>query len=487
VRGSLLLGLLLVTSTASARDLHVGEGEEHADVAAALDAANAGDVVILHEGDYGDVVVEGDDLEVTVADGEQARARTLLIRNASGTTVRGLTISLSFGDPYTRDTMVSVHGSASDVTVSDCTIFSTTDDVTDGWSASDWADLPGTGMSSRAENTTFANNRIRNVGYGISIAHDSPNAWVLGNEIDRFSRDGLRGIGDFGLFENNLVMNAYDVDDHHDDFFQSWSVGEDGRPGTGVVRGVVLRGNTFIGFTDPDRPFAGAAQGVGCFDGFFEDWVVENNVVIVNHWHGITFLGARNLRVVNNTLLDNLRGERPGPPWIQIQAHKDGTPSEDIVVRNNLAETIDVDAQRLTEDHNLRYDDPAALFVDAAGFDLHLRDDADEAIDTGSSEMAPAADRDGVPRPQGAGIDLGAYEWQDGTVEPADAGGPPPPIDAGATRDAGSSRERDASSDAGPDVDEGAGEGGGGCSASGRSTALAPLLALLLLRSRRLG
>src|SRR5690606_12571794 len=87
--------------------------------------------------------------------------------------------------------------------------------------------------------------------------------------------------------------------------------GSDGGVGTGVVRGVVIRGNVFINFTDPDREFAGSAQGIGCFDGFFEDWVIENNVVVVNHWHGITLLGARNVRVVNNTVVDKrLRARR---------------------------------------------------------------------------------------------------------------------------------------------------------------------------------
>ena len=36
----------------------------------------------------------------------------------------------------------------------------------------------------------------------------------------------------------------------------------------------------------------------------FVDWVIENNVVIVDHWHGITLGGARNCRIVNNTVID---------------------------------------------------------------------------------------------------------------------------------------------------------------------------------------
>jgi len=80
------------------------------------------------------------------------------------------------------------------------------------------------------------------------------------------------------------------------------------------------------------------------------------------------------------------------------------------VVRNNLSTDYSLDGNDITDDHNLVIDDAAALFV-APPFDLHLVAGA-AAIDAGSADLAPAADADGVPRPQGAGIDLGAYEWR---------------------------------------------------------------------------
>ena len=485
----------LAPASALALDVHVAEGgsgdgteaSPFGTVDEALALAGAGDTVWLHDGYYADVTLGGDDLTVAAAAGQTPRLRTLTIAGADALVVRGLSISLSYAETYAKDTMVSVQGSSEGVTVEDCDIFSTTDDVVAGWTASQWADLPGTGMSSRAADTTFRANRVRNVSFGISIAHDSPNAQVVGNLVDNFSRDGLRGIGDFGLFEGNVVKNAYDVDDHHDDFFQSWSVGADGSPGTGVVRGVVLRGNLFIGFEDAERPFAGAAQGIGCFDGFYEDWVVENNVVIVNHWHGITFLGARNVRIVNNTVLDVRPGERPGPPWIDVSAHKDGTPSENIVIRNNLAATITLEADASAEDHNLRFTDAAALFVDVAGFDLHLQEGS-EAIDAGSTDEAPPLDFDRIARPQGAAPDIGAFEWHDGTATPEGDAGPSVPVDGGPSSapDGGTpGTTRDAAT---VPVDGGAAasaDGGCGCATSGAPGGALPLLAALALLWRR--
>ena len=140
------------------------------------------------------------------------------------------------------------------------------------------------------------------------------------------------------------------------------------------MRGIVLRGNTIINFENPAQPLKGTLQGIGCFDGFFVDWVVENNVVITNHWHGISLYGVRNSRVVNNTVIDN-NSASPGPPWIMVTAHKDGRQSDGVVVRNNLATDYDVTGTNITQDHNttLTASNLATFFVNPATFDLHLK------------------------------------------------------------------------------------------------------------------
>lgn len=51
----------------------------------------------------------------------------------------------------------------------------------------------------------------------------------------------------------------------------------------------------------------------------------------------------------------------------------------------------------------------AALFVDLPGGDLHLAPDS-AALDAGEPRPDVPADLDGIPRPQDAGWDAGAYE-----------------------------------------------------------------------------
>lgn len=411
-------------------------------LSAALQQASGGDVLRLESGYYGEVTIRGHaDAEIVVepvvgADVRMSRVRFVA---ASRWTLRGVRISPSFAPSYERATMIEIGSGSRAITVSRCELFSVPDATAREWTASDWADVAASGISIGGEDSVVSENDLKNVAYGISVQRGTPNVEVLRNRIDSFSRDGLRGIGDFGLFEGNYVVNAYDVDDHHDDFFQSWSHGADGSVGSGEVRGVVIRGNTFLAYDDVERPFRGAAQGIGCFDGFFVDWVIENNVVIVDHWHGITLLGARDVRIVNNTVIDRASG-RPGPAWIQVADHKDGRRSSGITIRNNLTTDLRLDADASTEDHNLVIQDAAALFVDPASFDLHLLATS-AAIDVGVADGAPTTDRDGTPRPQGAAHDLGAYEWR---AAPRDGG----PIDTGVLADAGVADDSGASVDA---------------------------------------
>lgn len=57
----------------------------------------------------------------------------------------------------------------------------------------------------------------------------------------------------------------------------------------------------------------------------------------------------------------------------------------------------------------------AALFVAPSSNNYHLLATA-PAIDHGTSTSAPTIDLDGKPRPSGAGYDMGAYEYQQGTT-----------------------------------------------------------------------
>ena len=377
----------------------------------------AGDTIKLRTGYHGRIdAVEyynQDYITIEAEAGHTPTVASVELRSVSKWIVRGLTISPSFADPFENTTLLQFAshgwtGPSYDCIVEGCTLYSEWD--TSAWTSDDWNERSCNGISLPGDHMVARDNYLKNTDFAISVSGD--HALVEGNVIENFSGDGMRGLGDHGVFQYNTVKNLYLVNSNHPDGFQSWSVGEDG-VGSGVVTGIVLRGNTFLNFEDPDQPFRGSLQGIGCFDGMFAGWIVENNVVITDHWHGITLSGATDSRVVNNTVVDIDEGS-PGPPWIRVADHKDGTPSARCVVRNNLATDFSVSGDGMLLDHNIEidlgvqsYDD---FFLGYAARDLHLRPGS-PAIDAGSAELAPDVDRDGVPRPAGAAHDIGAYEF----------------------------------------------------------------------------
>jgi hypothetical protein len=372
----------------------------------------AGDTLRLLDGNHGELVLhEYYNLRyITIAaeDGHQPVCSRIDILAAEKIIVRGLTIRPEQGFPegYTliRVSRNDWHGPVKDIIIEDCYLYSVEDNSS--WGLDEWNSLACSGISVNGDTITIRNNELLNVDFGIS--YNGNNGVVSGNTISNFAGDGLRGIGNDLLFESNLVRDNYNVNENHDDGFQSWSLVQYNQP---PRERVVLRGNIIINCTDPGRPFQGGLQGIGCFDGFFIDWVVENNLVLVDHWHGITFLGVINTRIVNNTVVDTT-GQDPGPSWIMIGPHKDGRPSRDCLIQNNISHSISLAAGAGGAQNNLLISDLGMLddlFVDPWNRDFRLKPGS-AAIDAGYLVNSPVTDIDGTLRPRGKGVDIGAYE-----------------------------------------------------------------------------
>lgn len=374
----------------------------------------AGDAIWLRSGYYGDLRIShhynSDFVTISAMPGHTPRFRSVQLMSASFWAFTGLHVSPEFGDGDKPGTLIHIqshgwHGSTHDVSVEDCVLQSASD--TSAWSATDWNERSCSGISADGPRIVVRRNRLKNVNSGISLS--GPHGLVERNVVENFAGDGLRGLGDHCVFQYNLIKNCYDVNDNHDDGFQSWSYGPDG-VGTSEVIGMVLRGNTIINFDDPNQPHRGPLQGIGCFDGMFVDWIVENNVIVVDHWHGITLMGARGCRIVNNTVIDP-NTEEPGPAGITISSHKKKIPSTGCVVRNNLTTSLTKGgAGDMVLDHNVIVDDPVSFFVDPANGNLQLKEGS-PAIDAGSPELAPEMDIAETPRSQGSAVDVGAYEY----------------------------------------------------------------------------
>jgi hypothetical protein len=374
----------------------------------------AGDTLICRTGYYGPLHISRkfntDYITIRAEDNHTPIFKNIRFTGTRYWRLQGLIITPSTAPQYERNTLMFIEwhnwsGPSTYITVEDCYLYSI--ENTFSWSAEDWDQLSCTAINSSGKHVIIRNNYCKNVNFGISSSGDS--CLVEYNTIENFAGDGLRGLGNYNTFQYNIVKNSYDVNGNHDDGFQSWSVGEEG-VGTDTVWGVTLRGNTIINYEDPNQPHRGTLQGIGCFDGFYADWVIENNVVIVDHYHGITLSGAVNCRIVNNTVADRDTTGSDISPWIRVGDHKNGSGSVGCVVRNNIYyRTLSVDSLQ-TVDHNLRIRNYDSNFVDFEHFDLRLKEGS-PAIDGGASELAPSVDIRGITRPQGNFYDIGAYEF----------------------------------------------------------------------------
>ncbi len=384
----------------------------------------AGDEIVLYSGYHGAPNVKGNNsatVTIRPASGATPKLKYLSVTSASLWDISGLDIcpeNQSAGTVYKTTALVQIASSCSRITVRDCNIRGA--NSISGWGLSDWDNKVGRAFRTDAPYTVLSNNRISNCQFALSVQKPAKFSNFIGNTIQNFSHDAIVALADDCLYEGNTVTDAYvDNDDHtgsqHDDFFQSWSLvdGVSGT-GTGTVYRVTVRGNKFISRTSSSGSFRCDPHGLGLFDGYFEGWVVENNLVVTDHWHGIAIYGAIDCKVTNNTVAQNpftsANDAQNMKPWIKIEKHKTRTtPATGNLVRNNItAYGISTVSGSSTADNNLTTTAYSTHFKNYTALDFSLNPTS-SAKDAGSTASTPTTDITGATRI--APYDLGAYEY----------------------------------------------------------------------------
>lgn len=395
-----------------------------------------GDTLFLRSGYHGDRVWIGSAPSVPIVIiAEEGQKPTLLnlIVDGSNWIIDGLTFTQEGnngkGTPGTFDngTFVSLGIHSFNVVLKNCELYSIED--ASGWGLTDWRNNVWSGIKDYGHHNTFIKNHLFNIAFAVQLMEECDSALVAYNTIENFSGDGIRvGGADFCILKSNVIRGSVELDSNstvgnHEDGIQAWK----GTQNDDAVNGLQVIGNLIINYSSLTQPFKGIMQGIGFFDGPYQDCVIENNVVIVEHWHGISLFGAFNCKIINNSVLP-YPGTKPysaGPPWIGVFKHKDGTESKNNIVRNNLATSINIESGSSIADHNV-IDAEAYNFVkDYNNFDYHPKPGYSKGslsiIDAGSSDGAPQLDFDGVHRPQGSAYDIGAFEFVDSTTGINDA------------------------------------------------------------------
>lgn len=368
-----------------------------------------GDTVLLLDGSYGDVEIKANavfDVPVTIMskNGKAAhfdsielgqKTRNLVLRN----------LSVWPRNPATaKGKLVYALGTTSYITIDGLDIRSEKDALNYmQWDAARWEARKYMGVHLQGRHSLVVRTKATGVYHGIVIGEDS---MVLDSIVDGFNGDGMRAFSR-SVVRGNRISNSVDTDDNHDDGFQSFVP----KGGT-VVTGLVLDGNTIIEWTgQPDHPLRDNLQGIGLFDGFYENLTIVNNLVAVSHTHGISVYGTRGARIINNTVV-NIRDYTVPTPRIGVKDHKNGEPSLDVLIANNVAMSIGGAANeknRIVFRNNSAIGKPSMVFENPAAFNYFPKASSG-FVDTAEPSVAPGTDILGAKRPSGASPDRGAYE-----------------------------------------------------------------------------
>ena len=372
-----------------------------------------GDRLLLQDGDYGGMnlymISFSGPIVIQSLNEKKAHFEYIVINEGTkGLTFKNLSVWPSNPDQKTSDLFVA-YTSSSTIVVDGLDVRGGQDAANYmSWSQSEWLSRAASGINLRGPNSSIMNSRLVGVYMGAKI--EGANSSMLNNYVEGFSGDSYEVLGDNSVVSGNVSKNCFQIDANHADALQSWADAD------GVINGLTIENNTFLEWASTSsNSLRCVQQGIGFFDGPYENVIIRNNVVSGSSYHGISVYGGRNVQILNNTVV-SAKGLEGGIPYIGVFKQKNGSLPQNVLVANNLAMSFYVDsgidssnAAYVKYVNNSTLMGLGSLFQDISNFDYRPTS-ASGFIDTGSAADSPATDILGAARPYGAGPDRGAYE-----------------------------------------------------------------------------
>jgi len=183
-----------------------------------------------------------------------------------------------------------------------------------GWSLAEWQARKVFGINLLGASSEAIGCELYGVGFG--ILQKGLNTRAAWNRVIGCSTDFYRVLGDGAVHEFNDSGDSFNIDASHDDGFQGWGP-------NGVLRRVIVRGYRHVDWLDSGRArlLSGWSQGIGLFDGMYEDWLIEDAQVATDHYHGLTVAGATRF-TARNVHLFTQTGANAQYPQLKVGAAK---------------------------------------------------------------------------------------------------------------------------------------------------------------------
>jgi parallel beta-helix repeat protein len=363
---------------------------------------------------------------------------------------------------------VKVDGAAY-ILIEGLTLFGNNDTTTPEEALAQIVDTNGSGKPDKGDkvvfNTAYISNGIDVTFKFDNFARPAHHVIVRGNTLSKFGGSGIGSYGaDFLIIEDNRVDETSFYTPYDTSGISVYQ-NRDTQPGYAGYRIVIRRnvsthnhniipcicndfarptdGNGIIvddsknGQSDGRPPENGIPQDFGPYTGKI---LVANNIVYDNWGRGIHVFESDNVNIINNTSFNNAFEPEIGEGEISVVNSDNVRVYNNIMYPNGYRASVNNKSNRagiaknrnVVIDYNLAFggtgffdsniSDPVATrnnligvdpkFVGATytnGRDFRLQANS-PAIDKGTSSYAPGNDIEKFLRPQGAGIDIGAYE-----------------------------------------------------------------------------
>jgi len=330
-------------------------------------------LILLLSGAHGAPIIYAKNITIAAANGQHPSLDKLVFNSADAVTMSGVTIgkvSKIKAKPKTKRSFVVIDSLSTNITIQNCLIQIA--ENTANWTEDDWTNKATNGILAQGKNSLIRYNLIRNIFHGIETENED--IIIEYNTVDRFSGDAIRNISSNNIYRFNLLKNAvlddyYAPNGNHDDLFQSWTFDK-------PIENIRLENNIAISCLEPDLPLRSKiVQGIVCFDGFENNWLIKNNLVLTDHPHGIALYGAKDCTISHNTVLRNPYkfAEFESPPWIMINDHKDKRKSTNNVVDSNIVSALNIVSAdvKMTFNKTIKADNTTYL-KDYEGWDFRV-------------------------------------------------------------------------------------------------------------------
>jgi parallel beta-helix repeat protein len=389
------------------------------------------DIIYLLDGNHGEGYLGNQqfstNLFIKSVNNYQAVLTKIQINNSNHIIFEGVKFDASLGSFSKEEAIVVGDDNTNFINLNNCLIQSAYSSST--WTKTDWYNNTASGVQFRGNNITLKNNTFLNLYHAVELRGD--NSFMQNNLIENFAGDAIRGLGSNSIYEYNTIKNCF-IEDYainHDDAFQAYKLF-----GNNVIENIVFRFNKIIIFENPsqfvvDNDLIGnSMQALIITDGSAESWTIENNLIVSNHYHGISLYGAQNCRIQNNTVIQSpLFTDIDEIPRIFIDDQdKSGQTraNKNNVIRNNICAQYTpwtYDSTTIVENNidinQNNYSNYSNHFLDYPNNDFHLQASS-PAVDFGVNTNATSLDLDVNNRIYNNNIiDAGCYEFQGNSTD----------------------------------------------------------------------